>query len=114
MKLLGLIFIYADVLGLLLIILAQIIAEEKSSPFFPTVWWSHLYLNYEMLSVELHHSYNFCCIAIKDIKVYRNAEKQDLQVILQLSLSENSVGALDTGWIKDKMMAWRLLFSGQP
>lgn len=63
-----------------------------------------MYLNHEMLSVELHHSYNYSCIAIND-KVYRSAEKQDCEVILQLSLNENSVGALDSGWIKDKRMA---------
>lgn len=112
MKLLGLIFIYAGVLVLLHINVVRNIAEEISSPSFPIVQWSHLYLNHEMLSVDLHPSSNYSCIAIND-KLYRNAEKQNCEVILQLSLNENSAGAVNTGWIKDKRMAQRWLFSGQ-
>lgn len=104
MKLLGLVFIYADVLVLLLIKGAQNIGEEKVALFSPLSDGAILYLNHETLSVELHHSYNYSCIAVND-EVYRNAEKQDREVILQLSLNENSPRALDTAWIKDKRMA---------
>lgn len=41
--------------------------------------------------------------------MYRNAEKQDSGVILQLSLNDKCVGVLDMGSIRDKMTAWVLL-----